>query len=219
MLKLDRYKGWISKSNPFELEGWVRALLVHYFFHVSDKAIVEVLQAPDQPSAARTVNLMTPTVFKGSGRIRLAATVVFGVPRSPGSYACSYIEARTPQSLIEIGDGTVVNNRAVIVSEGAAIRIGRRCLIGSEFQVLDSNAHQLALGQRHLPDQQPRPVVIEDEVFIGSRVTLLKGCRIGRGSVIAAGTVVPPKFDAPPLSVIAGNPAVIVGQVESTTNP
>ena len=61
-------------------------------------------------------------------------------------------------------------------------------------------------------------MVIEDEVFIGSRVTLLKGCRIGRGSVIAAGTVVPPKFDAPPLSVIAGNPAVIVGQVEST-NP
>ena len=56
MLKLDRYKTWISKSNPFELETWVRALLVHYFFHVSDKAIVEVLQAPDQPSAARTVS-------------------------------------------------------------------------------------------------------------------------------------------------------------------
>jgi acetyltransferase-like isoleucine patch superfamily enzyme len=141
---------------------------------------------------------------------------VFGVPRSPGSYSCSYIEARTPQSLIEIGEGTTINNRAVIVSEGAAIHIGRRCLIGSEFQVMDSNAHQLALGQRHLPDQQPRPVVIEDEVFIGSRVTLLKGCRIGRGSVIAAGTVVPPKFDAPPLSVIAGNPAVIVGQVQNT---
>jgi maltose O-acetyltransferase len=212
MLKLDRYKTWISKSNPFELETWVRALLVHYFFHVSDKASVEVTAAQD--GAARVVNLLTPTVFKGTGRIRLAPTVVFGVPRSPGSYSCSYIEARTPQSLIEIGEGTTINNRAVIVSEGAAIHIGRRCLIGSEFQVMDSNAHQLALGQRHLPDQQPRPVVIEDEVFIGSRVTLLKGCRIGRGSVIAAGTVVPPKFDAPPLSVIAGNPAVIVGQVQ-----
>jgi acetyltransferase-like isoleucine patch superfamily enzyme len=214
MLKLDRYKTWISKSNPFELETWVRALLVHYFFHVSDKAAVEVSAAQD--GAARVVNQLTPTVIKGTGRIRLAPSVVFGVPRSPGSYACSYIEARTPQSLIEIGEGTTINNRAVIVSEGAAIHIGRRCLIGSEFQVMDSNAHQLALGQRHLPDQQPRPVVIEDEVFIGSRVTLLKGCRIGRGSVIAAGTVVPPKFDAPPLSVIAGNPAVIVGQVQNT---
>jgi len=99
------------------------------------------------------------------------------------------------------------------VSEGAQVRIGQRCLIGAEFQVLDSNAHELALGQRHVPDRHPQPVVIEDEVFIGSRVTLLKGCRIGRGSVISAGAVVPPKFEAPPLSVIAGNPARIVGRV------
>jgi len=213
MLKLDRWKNYISRSNPLELETWVRGLLIHYFFHVSDRQIVEVQVAADKPGAPRTVNLMTPTVFKGAGRIRLAPTVVFGVPRSPGSYGCSYVEARTPQSLIEVGEGTVINNRAVIVSEGAQVRIGQRCLIGAEFQVLDSNAHELALGQRHVPDRSPQPVVIEDEVFIGSRVTLLKGCRIGRGSVISAGTVVPPKFEAPPLSVIAGNPARIVGQV------
>lgn len=213
MPKLDRWKNYISRSNPLELETWVRGLLIHYFFHVSDRQIVEVQVAADKPGAPRTVNLMTPTVFKGAGRIRLAPTVVFGVPRSPGSYGCSYVEARTPQSLIEIGEGTVINNRAVIVSEGAQVRIGQRCLIGAEFQVLDSNAHELAPGQRHVPDRNPQPVVIEDEVFIGSRVTLLKGCRIGRGSVISAGTVVPPKFEAPPLSVIAGNPARIVGQV------
>ena len=209
-LKLERYKGLISRSQPLELEAWVRALLVHYFFHVSDKQIVEV----DSPAGApRTVNLLTPTVFKGQGRIRLAANVVFGVPRSPGSHACTYVEARTAQSFIGIGEGTTINNRATLVSEGARILIGKRCLIGTEFQVLDSNAHQLTLGQRHLPDQAPRDVVIEDDVFIGSRVTLLKGCRIGRGSVLAAGCVVPPSFDAPPLSVIAGNPARIVGQV------
>jgi acetyltransferase-like isoleucine patch superfamily enzyme len=212
MLKLDRYKVLISRSNPLDLEAWVRALLVHYFFHVSDKQCVEVEACPGV-GAPRRVNLLTPTVFKGQGRIRLAANVVFGVPRSPHSHACSYVEARTPRSLIDIGAGTVVNNHAVIVSEGAQIHIGKRCLIGAEFQVLDSNAHQLALGQRHLPDQEPRDVVIEDDVFIGSRVTLLKGCRIGHGSVIAAGSVVPPSFQAAPMSVIAGNPARVVGTV------
>jgi len=210
--RLERAKALVSGTSPLELEGWVRALVIHYFFHVSDKQGLEI--GPDADGRrGRTVNLMTPTVFKGPGRIRLGATTGFGVPRSPGSYSCSYIEARTPQSLVEIGDGTVINNRAVIVSEGAAVSIGRRCLIGSEVQILDSNAHQLALGRRHLPDDAPRPVIVEDDVFIGGRVTLLKGCRIGRGSVIAAGAVVSPGFEAPPMSIVAGNPARVVGRV------
>lgn len=212
MRRLERLRAVISNSSPLELEGWVRALLIHYFFHVSDKQGLEVMpDAAGKPG--RTVNLVTPTVFKGHGRIRLGATTVFGVPRSPGSYACSYIEARTPQSLVEIGDGTTFNNRLVILSEGAAVRIGKRCLIGFDVQMLDSNAHQLELGKRHLPDDRPRPIVVEDDVFIGGRATLLKGCHIGRGSVIAAGAVVSPGFQAPPLSIIAGNPAAIVGQV------
>jgi maltose O-acetyltransferase len=211
MTRLDRYRNWISKSNPFDLENGVRALLIHYFFHVSDKTSVEV-QAPAD-GGARFINALTPTVFKGPGLIRLAPSVVFGVQRSPGSFGCTYVEARTPQSLIEIGDKTVISNRGMFFSEGAHIRIGARCLFGSEVQVLDSNAHQLALGQRHLPDQKPLAVVVEDDVLVGNRVILLKGCHIGRGCVIAAGTVVPPKFIAPPLSMIAGNPARIVGQV------
>ena len=199
--RLERWKALISASPPLQLDTWVRALLVHYFFHVSDRHTVQVEAAEGKP---RVVNLLAPTVFKGQGRIRLGATTVFGVPRSPGSCSCTYVEARTPQSLIEIGEGTVINNRAVILSEGATIRIGQRCLIGFDFQVLDSNAHQLALGQRHLPDQSPRDVVIGDDVFIGSRVTLLKGCHIGRGSIVSAGAVVPPSFVAPRGSATAG---------------
>ena len=212
MRRLERLRAAISSSSPLELETWVRALAIHYFFHVSDKAGLRVgADASGQPG--RSVNVMTPTVFKGAGRIQVGATTVFGVPRSPGSYSCSYIESRTPDSLIEIGDGTVLNNRAMILSEGAAVRIGRRCLIGFDVQMLDSNAHQLALGRRHLPDDRPQDVVVEDDVFIGGRAILLKGCRIGRGSVVAAGAVVPPGLQVPPLSIVAGNPAAVVGQV------
>jgi len=212
MRRLERLRAAISRSSPLELEGWVRAVAIHYFFHVSDKQRLQVgVDANGNPG--RTVNVMTPTVFKGAGRIHVGATTVFGVPRSPGSYSCSYIESRTPDSLIEIGDGTVLNNRAMILSEGAAVRIGRRCLIGFDVQMLDSNAHQLALGSRHLPDDRPQPVIVEDDVFIGGRATLLKGCRIGRGSVVSAGAVVPPGLQVPPMSVVAGNPARVVGQV------
>lgn len=207
--RLERLRGLISRSSPLELETWVRALLVHYFFHVSDKQRIEI-----HGPGSRSLNFLTPTVLKGAGRIVLSTSTVFGVPRSPGSYACSYVESRTPDSLIEIGPGTVFNNRLNLISEGAAIRFGANCLVGAELQVMDSNLHDLRLAHRREPDPRPAEVVIGDEVFIGSRVTILKGVRIGRGCVIAAGAVLQPHFQAPELSIVAGNPARVVGRVE-----
>jgi serine acetyltransferase len=49
------------------------------------------------------------------------------------------------------------------------------------------------------------PVVIEDDVWIGTGVIILKGVRIGRGSIIAAGALV--KKDVPPYSIVGGVPA------------
>lgn len=210
-LKLERYQALISGTEPSALEAMVRGLLIHYFFHVSNKQIVEVLT--ETPGTNNVVNLLTPTVFKGLGRIRLTPTTVFGWTASPGSYSCSYVESRNPGALIEIGERTTINNCAVLIAEGAGIRIGSRCLIGTEFQVLDTNAHELELGRRHLADSRTKQVVVGDDVFIGSRVTLLKGCHIGDGCVISAGAVVPPSFEAPILSIVAGNPARVVGRV------
>lgn len=89
--RFERLRAAISAANPFELDHWLRMLLVQYFFQVSDRARLEVFG-----EGQRLLNLLTPTHFKGAGRIRLAATAVLGVPRSPGSYGASYIEARTP---------------------------------------------------------------------------------------------------------------------------
>ncbi len=210
-IKLERYAALISGTEPGALESLVRSLLIHYFFHVSNKQIVEVVAST--PGAGPVVNLLSPTVFKGLGLIRLASSTVFGWTNSPGSYSCSYVEARNPGAVIEIGERTTINNGAVMIAEGAGLRIGARCLIGTEFQMLDTNAHELQLGRRHLPDSKTMQVVVGDDVFIGSRVTLLKGCRIGNGCVIAAGSVVQPSFEAPALSIIAGNPARLVGHV------
>lgn len=205
----ERLTAKVLGSHPPDLEAMVRGLLIQYFFHTSDRGRIEVVG-----EGRRSINLLTPTQFKGAGRIVLATTTVFGVPRSPGAYGCSYIESRTPGSLIQIGAGTVFNNRAFILSEGASVSFGERVLVGPELHVADSNSHQLELGQRTEPDANPRPVVIGDDVFIGSRVTILKGARIGRGCVISAGTVVTPNFEAPEMSIVAGNPCRIVGRVK-----
>lgn len=52
------------------------------------------------------------------------------------------------------------------------------------------------------------PVVIEDNVWIGDKATILPGVRIGKSSVIAANSVI--TKDVPPYSVVAGNPAKII---------
>jgi acetyltransferase-like isoleucine patch superfamily enzyme len=212
-LRLARYATLLQHSEPQEAESLVRGLLVQYFFHVSNKAMVQITGlAQGQPPR---LNLLAPTVFKGRGCVRVAATALLGWSNSPFSYRCSYFEARNQGAVIEIGDRTTINNAAVLIAEGAGIRIGARCLIGTELQVMDTNAHELEIGRRHMADSQTRQVIVGDDVFIGSRVTLLKGCRIGDGCVIAAGAVVPPGFEAPAMSIVGGNPACVVGQVKS----
>ena len=54
---------------------------------------------------------------------------------------------------------------------------------------------------------RPRPVIIEDDVWIGTKVIILPGVHIGKGSVIGAGAVVTKNI--PAYSIAAGNPAVV----------
>ena len=105
---------------------------------------------------------------------------------------------------LEIGARTFLNYGC---SLGATqlIRIGERCLIGNYVNVIDSNFHDLAHRDR-LPES--KPVIIEDDAWLGTRAIVLPGVHIGRGAVVGAGSVV--TEDVPAWSVVAGNPARIV---------
>jgi len=54
------------------------------------------------------------------------------------------------------------------------------------------------------------PTFIEDDVWIGYRAVIMAGVTIGRGSIIAAQSVV--TKDVPPYSIVGGIPAVIIGK-------
>ncbi|MHC4844740.1 MAG: acyltransferase, partial [Planctomycetota bacterium] len=71
------------------------------------------------------------------------------------------------------------------------------------------------LEDRDRPEP-PEAIVIEDDVWLAVRSTVLKGVRIGRGSVVAAGAVV---VDAvPPSTLVAGVPARPVKQLRPPTD-
>ena len=60
-------------------------------------------------------------------------------------------------------------------------------------------------------DIKSAPVVIEDHVWIGFNVAILKRVTIGKGAIIGAGSVV--TQDVEPFTVVAGNPAKIIKQL------
>jgi acetyltransferase-like isoleucine patch superfamily enzyme len=89
------------------------------------------------------------------------------------------------------------------------IQIGDTVQIGPYTILMDSDFHDL---KDHTKDGPSSPIYIEDDVWIATRVTILKGVRIGKGSVIAAGAIV--TKDVPPYSVAAGTPARVVKKIE-----
>jgi maltose O-acetyltransferase len=108
---------------------------------------------------------------------------------------------------LSIGAGTNLNYGAAI-SAHQDVSIGANCLIGNYVNIMDSDYHDLY--DRDAPGESAS-VVLEDEVWLGTRVTVLKGVRIGRRSVISAGSVV--TRDIPPNCVAFGVPARVVKEL------
>lgn len=129
--------------------------------------------------------------LEGKGRIIFGDKVMIGVSPSPYLYeTSSYIEARSEASDIYIGDNVCINNNAAIIAGGSSIHIGKDCLIGPNFVCFDSNFHSLKPSRRENSNYSYKSVFIDENVFIGANVTVLKGSYIGRNSVIGAGCVI-----------------------------
>jgi len=60
-------------------------------------------------------------------------------------------------------------------------------------------------------------LVIEDDAWIGFKATILKGVHIGRGAIVAAGSVV--THDVPAWTIVAGNPARVVKRLDEDIAP
>jgi acetyltransferase-like isoleucine patch superfamily enzyme len=152
-----------------------------------------------------------PVLFVGEGKISVGDCDI-GVWPSPYFFnGYVHIEARNPTASVTIADGVWINNNAVIIAESSHISIGANTLIGSDFNVYDSDFHDLDPRKRLSGVPGAGNVLIEENVFIGSRVTVLKGVVIGANSVVANGAVV--VSDVPADSIVGGVPAKIIGKV------
>ncbi|MCF7710695.1 MAG: acyltransferase [Opitutales bacterium] len=117
------------------------------------------------------------------------------------------LQARGVDARIEVGEGTSFSNNVQVIAE-ESVTIGEHCLIGDAVLILDSDFHNLSAAGRHTLPGLSAPIILEDNVFIGSRVIILKGVTIGKDSVIGAGSVVVRSI--PPGVIAAGNPAKVI---------
>jgi len=110
---------------------------------------------------------------------------------------------------VEIGEHTFIGCNAVL-GAGGGIRIGRHVLIGQNVNIHAEN-HVFADPNRLIREQgvSYQGVVIEDDVWIGSKATILDGVTIGRGAVVGAGAVV--TKSVPSMAIVAGVPARVIG--------
>ena len=110
---------------------------------------------------------------------------------------------------IRVGDRSAIGMDALVIGPlhiGKDVMMGPRCvLLASSHETSDPTQPMASQGFK-----DDKPIVIEDDVWLGAGVTVLPGRRIGRGSVVGAAAVV--TRDVPGGSIVAGNPGRVVGQ-------
>lgn len=121
------------------------------------------------------------------GRVSIADSVMLLGGMVPTQLSCE------AGGELLIGKNSVFNYGASVHAT-RQVMIGERCMFASFVRIADG-----------VPDSDARPIVIEDDVWVAHGAVIWPGVRLGKGSVISAGSVV--KQDVPPNMLAIGNPA------------
>lgn len=120
--------------------------------------------------------------------------------------------------MVEVGDYTYGGLKVLTYNRTNRLKIGRFCSIAREVMFVLSADHYLNHISTYpyntwilhdpMEGVSKGDILVDDEVWIGFRSTILSGVHIGQGAVIAAGSVV--TKDVPPYAVVAGVPAKVI---------
>lgn len=105
-----------------------------------------------------------------------------------------------------IGSRSLINFGCSIVAT-ESVQIGERCHIGPHTMMLDNDYHHVDPARR-LERPESRPILVEDNVWIGARSIIMPGVTIGEDSCVGAGSVV--THDVPERTLVAGVPARVI---------
>ncbi len=121
---------------------------------------------------------------------------------------CQFSTRFSPGRSIEFGENIGIGYNCLFQSD---IKVGHNVLIGSYSAFINSDDHNYNLIGSTIWDSgrgDKYSICIDDDVWIGHGVVVMTPVKIGRGSIIAAGSVV--VRDVPPYAIVAGVPAKFI---------
>ena len=179
--------------------------------------------------ANNTVNIAPELLEFGSGAIVLDGNDNVVTIRSPAYQVGIYFQL-TGGATLEIDEGLSAGNLFVYATRDTALRVGQTvgfngavrlmmhepghlsigdgCLFAGDTDISISDMHSIVDADTGRRINPARSITIADHVWVGQRCIVLKGVKIGAGSVIGAGSIV--ARDIPPRCVATGNPARVV---------
>lgn len=137
-----------------------------------------------------------------AGRITFAEDVCL--------YRWSILELGAGAASITIGAHSHLQAGCILNAMVSDIVIGRNCMIGAQcaFMPYQHGFTDLSQPMKQQPLTSRGPIVLEDDVWLGVRVTVMDGVVIGKGAIVGAGAVV--TKDVPPYAIVGGVPARVI---------
>ena len=112
------------------------------------------------------------------------------------------------------GDAVIMNGKGgeFTIKKNSRIAVGLIVTCGNHMPVVGMLHREVTNEVKNKLDvngDYTKPIIVNEDVWIGSRVILTQGVNVGRGAIVGAGSVV--RTNVPPYAIVAGNPAKVVG--------
>jgi acetyltransferase-like isoleucine patch superfamily enzyme len=119
-------------------------------------------------------------------------------------------------NIVEIGKSTTFGGvRIVNVGENNIVQIGEDCLFSDQIEIWASDTHSIYNSKNEKINPE-KPIFIDNKVWIGSKVTILKGVKINEGAIVGMGTLV--SKDVPKKTISVGVPNKVIKENVYWTN-
>lgn len=148
---------------------------------------------------------MKTIIFKGAELLRYPKNIKIGSDSiiKSGAHICPCNES----AQISVGRRTTIGFYTFLYASNKII-IGNDCMIAPFVYIVDSNHNSEINIKMNMQENISKPIVVGDDVWIGTKAVILSGVTIGNGAIISAGSVV--NKDVEPNSIVGGVPAKLI---------
>lgn len=169
------------------------------------------------------VTFQKPIKFYGNSNFVRNRFSKISIGKNCGFISTSYanlagINRKNTISTIQKNAELIIGDRCgfsgVIILVAEKVKIGENVLVGANSFISDYGFHELDPEKRwkgQINSDIAEPIIIENNVWLGMNVTVLKGVTIGKNSVIGANSVV--TKDIPPNVIAVGNPCKVARKI------